>query len=61
MDDKEASGIFSVVFGLIVLLVSLLPDAVGLEHIVHRSNLQSAGALLGLTIVAVGVFLSYLD
>jgi hypothetical protein len=59
LEDRERAGVFTVWFGIIVLAASVIADLAGLGEGRALGNLQTAGILLGITAICVGLYLTF--
>ena len=61
MDEKEATGVVTVFFGILTLLASLGAEYIGIANAAGYQDYRMAGVVLGAIIVMVGVLVTLKD
>jgi tetrahydromethanopterin S-methyltransferase subunit E len=61
MDDKEATGVVTVCFGILTLLASWAAEYIGIGNAAGYQDYRMAGVVLGAIIVMVGLLVTLKD
>jgi hypothetical protein len=61
LEERERAGVITVWFGIIVVAASIIADLAGLGEGRALGNIQTAGIILGITAIVVGLYLVFKD